>query len=327
MPESLNRYEHLNPLYEPHPLYKGEMNKDKKPIMIDQGGGPEPVFPIRFHTMKPADAEGNPRDQTLDAVKHMRYAATLDIPHMGKRNLPRRGRAVIVGGAPSIKKYLEDIRALAADPKNEIFALNWTHTWLIENGITPNNTVFFEIDAEPETVLKKAHKDCTYFICCHCHPKTFDDLKGFKRVLWHTMPNSKIEEEAALELWPDNEWRVGGGISTFTRTITVALYQGFRDFDLFGCDSSYPEKGSSHVEGYETVMKDKDDGLDMYAKDDQSGEIRKFRTLGYLALQVEEFKLYCQHNHHVFTCQVHGDKDSLLKFVHQRMFPDQYIHL
>jgi uncharacterized Rossmann fold enzyme len=316
------------PTFQPHPLYKGEHQTDKKPIVVDNGSGtPETIFPVRFHTDKPSDAEGKPRDQTIEAAAHMRYAATLPIPHLEKRQLPRKGTAIIVGGAPSIKKYLEEIRKLSQDKNNEIFAINWTHTWLIQNGIVPNNTVFFEIDAEPDTVLKQAHKDCTYYICCHCHPKTFDDLAEFKRVIWHTPPNSQIEREAADELWPNNEWQVGGGISTFTRTITVALYRGFRDFELFGCDSSYPMNSQSHVEGYETVMKDENDGLDMFAKDERTGEIRKFRTLGYLALQVEEFKLYCQANHGIFTLRVNGDEDSLLKYVHSTMFADQYEYL
>jgi hypothetical protein len=252
----------------------------------------------------------------------MEYAATLGLPLLHRRQLPRLGRAIIVGGAPSIKDHLETIRELAADKKNAVFAINWTHTWLIENGIVPRGCVFFEIDAEPDTVLKSAHPDTTYFICSHCHPRSFDALEGYKRVLWLTPPNSEPERIVSEKLWPNADL-VGGGISTFTRTMTVALFMGYRHLDLFGCDSSYPEDTGTHVEGYETVMDPNKDALWVYAKDDKTGETRRFKTLGYLALQHEEFKTYCLTNHHSFSLRVHGD--SLLHFTHSRMFPDQYV--
>ncbi len=109
--------------------------------------------------------------------------------------------------------------------------------------------------------------------------------------------------------------------------MTVGLHKGFRHFDLFGCDSSYPPTGKSHVDGYETIMDAQTDGMELSARDDSTGEMRKFRTLGYLALQVEEFKLYCQANHMMYSLRVYGDEHSLLKFTHERMFPDQYEHV
>lgn len=313
--------------FKPHPLYTGEREADKKAeaIIVNDGIGESPVkFPIRFHTQKPVDAQGVERDQTGEAAEHMRYAATLGLPTLTQRQLPRLGRAIIVGGAPSIKNHLDDIRELAKDKNNEIFAINWSHTWLINQGLPPHHCVFFEIDAEPDSVLKAAHKDTTYYICSHCHDKTFDMLKDHKRVLWHTPPNSKAEQEVGEELFKGSPL-VGGGISTFTRTMTVALYLGFRHLDLFGCDSSYPEDGNTHVDGYETVMDPNSDALYVWAKDDKTGETRRFKTLGYLALQHEEFKEYCLINHASYSLRVHGD--SLLRFTHSHMWPDQYEHV
>lgn len=278
--------------------------------------------PLVFSVVRPLK-DGTEWDQTNDAANNIRYAVTLGLPQLRRRDNPRLGRAIIVGGAPSIKDHLEEIRALAADKNNAVFALNWSHTWLIQNGITPRGTVFFEIDAEPDTVLKNAHPDVTYFICSHCHPKTFDSLKGYKRVLWHSPPNSPPEEVVHKELLESiSDHLVGGGISTFTRTIAVAMFMGFRHFDLFGCDSSYPDAEGTHVEGYETVMDPESDALYVHAKSYISGKIRRFKTLGYLALQVEEFKEFCRVNHQHFSMRVHGD--SLLRFTHEELYPDQY---
>lgn len=305
----------------PHPLYQGAA-ADHPPIVILDETGSNPVkAPIRFSMQKPKGEDGIERDQTKDAAQHMRYAATLGLDTLTQRPFPRLGRAVIIGGAPSVKDNLEEIRKLAADPRNHLFAINWTHTWLIQNGIVPNGCVFFEIDAEPDTVLKASHPDVTYYICSHCHPKTFDSLKDTKRVLWHSPPNSEPESVVREELFKDTV-TIGGGVATFSRTMTIALHLGFRHIDLFGCDSSFPDQGRTHVEGYETAMNNKIDGIWVWAKDVRTGEIKRFRTAGYLALQVEEFKIYCQVNHHFFSMMVHGD--SLLKYVHQNDFPSQY---
>lgn len=307
----------------PHPLYTGG-HADAEPIIVkDEQGNDQVKHPIRFQVRNSETPTGDIRDQTKDAAEHMRYAATLRLPELGKSPRPRLGRAIIVGGGPTLKTELENIRALARDPCNAIIAVNWSHTWLINNGIIPQGCVFFEIDAEPDSVLKAAHPDVTYFICSHCHQKSFDELDGRRRVLWHSVPNSPVETEVSKELYPGAEY-VGGGISTFTRTMTVALFLGYRHIDLFGCDGSYPEAGSTHVEGYETVMDSVVDGMDIWGKSETTGEVRKFKTLGYLALQVEEFKVYCQVNHQVFSLRVHGD--SLMRWVHKEAFPDQYMY-
>jgi Protein of unknown function DUF115 len=305
------------------PLYRGGPTSDKEePLVIDDGHGDPNKFPIRFNVVKPTDpTTGELRDQTNDAAKHMRYAYSLNLPELKRRQFPRLGRAVIVGGAPSVRNHLKEIRQLSKDPNNCILAINWTHTWLLEQNIIPTGTVFFEIDPEPDGVILKPHKNITYFICCHCHPKTFDSLKGYKRVLWHTPPNSEPEGEVNKELFPNSEL-CGGGIGTFTRTLTVALFLGYRHLDIFGCDSSFPDNEGTHVRGYETIMDPEKDGMYVWAKDEGTGEVRRFKTLGYLALQLEEFKQYALTNHQHFSCRIHGD--SLLRFTHSKMFPSQY---
>ncbi len=294
-------------------------------IYMDDGIGSPYKKPIVFGVCKPKKADGTTWDQTNDAANHIRYALTLGLPQLQRRNSPRYGRAIIVGGAPSVKDHLETIRTLAADKDNAVFAINWTHTWLIENGIVPRGCVFFEIDAEPDTVLKNAHPDVTYFICSHCHGKTFDSLKDFKRILWHSPPNSDPEREVHTELADAMKGDVvGGGISTFTRTMAVAMFLGFRHFDLFGCDSSFPEDEGSHVEGYETIMDPDKDGLIVYATGTgyHKKVTRRYKTLGYLAYQHEEFKTFCIYNHQFLSLKVHGE--SLLRFTHEDMYPEQY---
>lgn len=309
-----------------HPLYAGgvldNIDPKNKLVLEDDSGEAPTKFPIRFRLTKPSDAQGNIRDQTGDAADHMRYAKTLNLPELGRRELPKMGKAVIVGGSPSIADHLEKIRAFAADPDNTIFAVNWSHTWLINNGIIPDACVFFEIDAEPEETLKALHPEVTYYICSHCHPKSFDEVKKFKAVLWHSPPNSEGEKVVGDELFKGSNL-VGGGIGTFTRTLTIALHLGYRNIELFGVDSSFPDDSkSTHVDGYETPAKVDVDAFYIYAKPSGTEEVRRFKTMGYLALQVEEFKEYCKVNHQLFALRVHGD--GLLRYVHKNSYPDQY---
>ena len=298
-----------------------DMSKVEKLIAMENGF-PIVNYPIRFNLQKPKGPDGQPRDQTGDAARHMRYAHTLGLPEVTTVLPPRMGRAIIVGGAPSIADELETIRALATDPDNAVFAVNWSHTWLINNGVIPKGCVLFEIDTEPESVLKAAHKDVTYYICSHCSNKTFDDLANFKRILWHSPPNSPGEKEVAEELFKDAT-EIGGGVGTFTRTLSIVLALGFRSIELFGCDSSFPDDSeSTHVKGYETANRVDTDAFYVYAKQKSTEKIRRFKTVGYLALQVEEFKEYCRVNHHMFALRVHGD--SLLRYAHSMQYPNQY---
>ncbi len=312
--------------YVVHPMYTGKDPVDPSDFIIvddEKETGSTLKLPIRFNVIKPTDpVTGESRDQTNDAANNMAYAASLDLPTLKKRLIPRPGRALIIGGAPSIKDHIDIIKELARDPNNEIFAINWSHTWLLKHGIVPKHCVFFEIDPEPETIIQARHPDITYYICCHCNRKTFDSLDGYKRVLWHTYPNSNYEKDVNEALFPNVEL-VGGGITTFTRTLTIALFLGFRHLDLFGCDSSFPDESeSTHVEGYETVFKPEVDGLFIYAKNMETGETRRFKTTGVLALQHEEFKEYCNANHAYFSLKVWGD--SLLSYTHRMIAPANY---
>lgn len=305
--------------------YTGDIETAPK-LIVEEDGKFETNYPIKFNLQKPKGVDGQLRDQTGDAARNMLYAHSLGLPELTQRSTPRMGKAIVVGGAPSIAEQLEVIRKFASEPDNWVFAINWSHTWLIQRGIIPKACVLFEIDAEPDTVLKAAHDQVTYYICSHCDRKTFDSLAAYKRVLWHSPPNSDGEKEINQRLFKDSHL-VGGGIGTFLRTISIALAAGFRQIELFGCDASFPDDSpSTHVDGYETANKVDTDAFYVWAKpvDPTINPTppRRFKTVGYLALQMTEFQEYCRINHGHFALRVHGD--SLLHYAHRSYFPQQY---
>ncbi len=275
---------------------------------------------INFLVRKPKNEDGTERLQYADMERNMRYAASLQLPVLQIGEFRPFCKALIIGAGPSLKPRLEEIKRLAAVPGTGVFAVNWTHTLLINHGVVPTGCLLFEVDAEPEYLLKSFHKDVDYYICSHCNQGTFDALEGYKRILWHAPPQDEATHNAREELF-DNQIILGGGSATFMLSISLALCLGYREFEVFGVDGSYTGD-STHVEGYPAAVNAKDDGMDVYARHPVTQEVRHFRSVGYLAHQVEEFAKFCNHNHQHFRMRMHGD--GMMQWQHKIMFPQEY---
>lgn len=215
------------------------------------------------------------------------------------KQLPEHeGSCVIIGGAPSIETRLEQIRAKSYEPYNILCSINCAHKWMLEHSIIPDIHVIFEEDVDPETVLGKAHMNSVYYVCSTCPPRVFDYLVENKVVLWHYWDADKEYDKLVNELFP-GEFMVGGGYTTLFRTINIALLLGYREFDLFGIDSSFKDDNKQHFNGYPT--KPSPEGLaDIWVKG------RKFRTLGALALQAEFLRRFCRANSDQIKVRVHS---------------------
>ncbi len=258
-------------------------------------------------------------DSNAHAVANIEFAARLEVPHLDISR-PRRGQFVIVGGAPSSAFYEDDIRCLKFQHRNCIVGLNWMHNWLIKRGVVPDACVLFEIDVEPTGVLDSPHPDVTYYVCSHCHKRTHKALRGFKTVLWHAMTDQPEITAAQSRCFP-GEPLLSGGSTTLIRAIDVGRVLGFRNFELFGCDSSFDGPHSmTHVNGYPLeVHKVAGQLLPGRIKMGESG----FWTMPYLLNQAEQFKQWCQANHSTFLMQVHGD--NLLRHLHEQAYPEMYL--
>jgi len=284
------------------------------PLEVEVDGKVVNSYPIEFKL-------NIPRDQTEDMCRHIEYAASLGLPRLSDVGERKSGKCIVVGGAPSAAKYLEEIRALAVDPNNAVFACNWAHTWLIRHGIIPHGCLMFEIDADPCQILGNTHPDVTYYVCSHCHTTTFDGLKDNKVIVWQAPPETKRAAELQNKHFA-NDLLIFGGVTTFMRTLSVALALGWNDFHLFGVDSSFPaESKTTHFEGYPSDVT-MADAMDVWAVVQKTGAKRHFKTVGYLAQQVDHFQDFCNRNHSLFKMRVYGD--GLLRFVHEGCHPEQY---
>ena len=260
--------------------------------------------------------------QTPDAIRNIRHSKTLGLPEL-KGYAVTKGKCIIVGGAPSVAKFMPEIKRLAEEPENAVFALNYMHNLLIANGVIPKGCVLFEIDADPTQILEKPHPLVNYFVCSLCHPATFEALKGYSVTVWHALAGLAKNMAVQEEYGPD-AIMIGGGCQTFLRTVFLAYVLGFRKFEIFGCDSSFPNDGpSTHIDGYAVSTTPEKDGIDVWCGNNKTGEKRQFRTAGYLAEQAENFRQQCQATPDVARMMhVHGD--SLLRYIHETDFPECY---
>lgn len=258
-------------------------------------------------------------DQVEDAARNIEASVYAALPEL-RIAAPHDGVAVVVGGAPSARNYVEDIRAHKS-AGHRIYAVNDMHDWLIGLGIIPDGFVFHEIMAMPIQVFAKPHPDVTYYVASWCDSLVRKELEGHKVLLWHGAVNkNEPRHEDAMKCYPDS-FRVAGGYATLHRTLNIAMVEGYRDFDVYGFDCSHEKGGETHATGRQHPA-DEIEVVAQAAKPDGTVTECRFWSRGPLVRQADEFKRHCLHHHHLFKMRVHGD--GLVTWMHRTMFPAQY---
>lgn len=290
--------------------------------------GPPPGMPKEF---VPLDYINQWDPALVDTVPgNITYAGTLGIEEL-KVEPVKAGKMIIVGSGPSMVNYLDKIRELRADKKNALFVVNNAHPYLIKQGIAPQGALIFEIMKRAYDCLERPHPDCTYYICSICDPYAFDQLRDNKCLVWHCASEvwshikalgdafGKIDDQG--KLMPP--MLVGGGFTTFLRTLSVGYVLGYRDYELFGFESSFegehshffgtPDYGGPVTECYAVVQQP--------TPDNPKG-VRRFMSKAYLIRQADEFRKHCEQVGSTVKMRVHGD--GLLPAIHRHLFPQFY---
>jgi hypothetical protein len=296
------------------------VDDDLRSTMVRLGGETRPVYPVLYLSKVR-------QDQFEEGMANIRRACAYGLPVLSV-SPAKKGKMIIVGGSPSVEQHMSQIRELAADPENGVFPLNYMHTRLLSDGVRVDGCFLFEIDVDPNQILGHICPETTYYVCSLCHEETFKQLleANARVVLWHAATSEERYNQVLDEVAP-NQQRISGGCTTFIRTLVGGLIMGYRSFEIFGVDSSFPDDASStHVYGYPTITQPAEDGIDAWVTlDDSNGNRvseRKFRTVGYLMQQAEHFRDFCKQNHFLFRCRVHGD--GLLAHIHRMNHPREY---
>lgn len=167
-----------------------------------------------------------------------------------------KGRELmIVGGGPSLKDYLEEIREKQARGA-WIMSLNGAYEYLQENEIISDCMMM--LDARPVNTkfVKNPNGKTLFMIASQCHPDIFEALKEKVVVLWHSdaqqFPNQKVQKIAELKGLRGAQ-AVAGGQTVGARALILAFLMGFRKMYLYGFDSSYTD---GHHHPYEQKQND-----------------------------------------------------------------------
>lgn len=203
-------------------------------------------------------------------VENVKSSCARDLPWLDIQ-AEHKETAVIVGGGPSLKGSIEQIRKLQGAT---IIALNGAAKFLIDHGIHPDWQIL--LDARKETAQFIADVG-RYFVASTCAPEVFDALKGRQVVVYH--PHIVGIEDAIPSGKPIH--LIGGGSTVGMLSLSIAYTQGYRDLRLFGYDSSY-EDGNHHA--YQQALNDGENCVDVIC------EGRKFKCAAWMATQAQEFQ-------------------------------------
>lgn len=153
-------------------------------------------------------------------LRNIASARALGLPEPVEVSSHDRSLAV-VGGGPSIKEHLDEIRA-----HDEIWAINGACSYLRSQGI---ESVFFALDPHP-IVAKWAVGAKQALLVDRCDPSAFEVLK---------------DAEVRVYSLANDGGKFLSGSSTATAAFNLAATLGYRDVTFYGCESCYV--ASSHA--------------------------------------------------------------------------------
>lgn len=171
--------------------------------------------------------------------------------------------ALIVGGAPSLKRTTKEISERVIKkghrvPYDSIYALNnaWRHLWA--NGVECGNVVLMDARKENEhfvTSPPDSNYGVRWWIASQCHPEVFEELwrKRQHINLWHVAGSTAVSDR--------NLHGVIGGGTVLSRAISIAFNKGARNIVLAGVDSSHDQE-CHHA--YEQALNDDDDIIEVF---------------------------------------------------------------
>jgi len=156
------------------------------------------------------------------------------------------GVAVMIGGGGSVADYIAEIKDLQHHG-GVVFAMNAASKWAREHGVDVDYQCI--IDAKEETSTLVDPEARGHLFGSQCHPKTVDAVLW--PIIWHVESGS-IEDYFPPEKVARGGYALlGGGAGVGNSAVVAAYALGFREFHIFGFDSSHRD-GKSHA--YEQPM-------------------------------------------------------------------------
>lgn len=215
--------------------------------------------------------------ETAKIHGNIELACKRNLPHLQPQSEHDK-HACIVGGGPWLIDAVDEIRAMQGFG-HEVWALNNTHDWLIDRGIIPSACVLLDARDENAQFVKNARADVHYYVASQCSPLVFDALQGKTVTIFHNATEGA--QELLLRVSPvDSIHLLGGGTTVGMKALVLARFLGFKNFHLYGMDSSYRDN-NGHA--YPQDLNNNERVLDVFS------EGRKFRCAPWMITQANDF--------------------------------------
>jgi uncharacterized Rossmann fold enzyme len=214
--------------------------------------------------------------ETTKVNANIVYSVSLGLPALEPKP-DHSGHVCIVGGGPSLPDSLTEIKAMLGFG-HKVWALNNTHDWLIDRGIIPDACVFLDARPENAAFAKRARNDVLYYVASQCDKSMFEALSGKSVATYHNATEGA--QETLEPITTGDLHLLGGGTTVGMKAIVIARFIGFKNFHLYGFDSSYREP-EGHA--YPQPINDNDRALDIVC------EGRKFKCAPWMVTQANDF--------------------------------------
>lgn len=208
------------------------------------------------------------RDEVISNIRHSLALGK----SVFKGPLPsNNGHAVIIGGGPSINNCIDEIK-YRQEKGQIIVALNNSWEWLKKKDISIHYHVMVDARDGNEDFIppdESIHK----LYATQCHP----NVSRFADTLWNSLTLDIVPEfdNSGVEM----SW-IGCGSTIGIRSIYLMYAMGYREFHIYGFDSSY-EGDNGHA--YTQIINDGEKIIDVTVYD------RNFRAAPWMVTQVHDF--------------------------------------
>jgi hypothetical protein len=200
-----------------------------------------------------------------------------------------KGHAVIVGGGPSVADHIPDLKARAAHHQTFV-ALNNSWRWLQKNELPCHMQVMCDARQENEAFVPPKSGTIEKWYASQCHPNVTRDAD----MLWHCLIQDIVEDFDDLDMF----W-VGAGTSVGIRSLFLLYCMGYREFHLYGFDSSYLD---NHGHAYAQPLNEAEKTIEVTSYG------RWFKAAPWMVTQSEDFLHAAAHLiNKGCTITLHGD--------------------
>jgi hypothetical protein len=158
--------------------------------------------------------------------------------------LPHRRKAILACYGPSIRKTISLLKHQGVADDADIISVSGAHDFLLSHGMTP--TYHIECDPRPHKAdnIENAHPGVRYLLGSVVSPVLVEKLDGADVSLWHIADEDHIRG-LLEELKESGKLVITGGGSVGLRGISLLYAMGYREFHIYGMDSSFEDDGNA----------------------------------------------------------------------------------